>query len=121
MVERKAFLANQSINIMHHNEENMIVVPISKRIEIIMCIQVCLTSRMNIDYKENGGKAFLASQSINIMHHNKENMIVVRIVNGMQIIMSVQGCLFSWMTFDYKEIGGKKAFPANLMHQYCVS
>ena len=42
--------------------ENMIVVPITKRMEIIMGIQVCLISRINFDYKENGGKkAFLAN------------------------------------------------------------
>ena len=38
----------------------MIVVPLMKSMEIIMSIQVCSISRMNINYKENGGKAFLA-------------------------------------------------------------
>ena len=33
----------------------------------------------------------------------------------------VQGCLFLQMTFDYKEIGENKDFPANPMHQYHVS
>ena len=45
---------------MHLNVENMIVVPIPKRMEIIMSIQVSLILRMNLNYKENGGrKAFL--------------------------------------------------------------
>ena len=62
MEEKKLFLQIQSINIMYPNEENMIVMPITKRMEIIMCIQVCLISRMNLDYKENGGrKEFLAN------------------------------------------------------------
>ena len=40
----------------------MIVVPITKRIEIIMSIQVCFISRMNFDSKENRGrKSFLAN------------------------------------------------------------
>ena len=40
----------------------MIVVPITKRVEIVMSIQVCLISQMNFDYEENGGKkAFLAN------------------------------------------------------------
>ena len=39
---KKHFLHIQSINIMYPNEENMIVVPITKKIEIIMSIQVCL-------------------------------------------------------------------------------
>ena len=56
MVERKLFLQIKGINIMSPNEECMIVVPITKRIEIIMGIQVCLISRMNFDYRENGGK-----------------------------------------------------------------
>ena len=56
MVEKKLFLQIQSINIMYPNKENMIVMPITKRIEVVMIIQVCLISRMNIDYKENEGK-----------------------------------------------------------------
>ena len=42
MVERKVFLQIQSINIVNPNVENMIVVPITKRMEIIMSIQDCL-------------------------------------------------------------------------------
>ena len=43
--------------------ENMIAKPITKRMEIVMGIQVCLISWMDFDYKENGGKeAFLANQ-----------------------------------------------------------
>ena len=45
----------------------MIVVPITKRMEIMMRIQVCLISQMNINYNKNGGKKkpFLA----NPKHH----------------------------------------------------
>ena len=40
----------------------MIVMPITKRIGIIMSFQVCLILQMNFDYKENGErKAFLAN------------------------------------------------------------
>ena len=56
MVEKKLFIQTQSINIMYPNVENMIVVPITKRKEIIMNIQVCLISFMNFDYEKNGGK-----------------------------------------------------------------
>ena len=41
---------------MHPNEENIIVAPITKRMDIIMSIQVCLISQININYKENSGK-----------------------------------------------------------------
>ena len=62
MVEKKLFLHIQSINILHPNVENMIVMPITKRMEIISSIQVCLISRVNFDHKENGRKkAFLAN------------------------------------------------------------
>ena len=62
MAKRKLFWQNQSINIMYPNEENKIVVPITKGIGIVMSIQVCLISRINFDYKENAGKkAFLAN------------------------------------------------------------
>ena len=40
----------------------MVVVPITIRMEIITDIQVCFISRMNVNYKENGGKkAFLGN------------------------------------------------------------
>ena len=56
MVERKDFVANRNFNIMHPNAENMIIVPITKRMEVIMSIQVCHISWININYIENGGK-----------------------------------------------------------------
>ena len=40
--KEKLFLQIQSINIMYPNENNIIVVPIIKKIEIITGIQVCL-------------------------------------------------------------------------------
>ena len=62
MVQRKLFLQIQSINIMYRNKEGMVVVPITKRMKIVMCIQVCLISRMNFGYEENGGnEALLAN------------------------------------------------------------
>ena len=62
MMKRKLFLQIQSLNILYPNVENKVVVPITKKIETIMSIQVCLLSRMNFDNMENGGKeAFLAN------------------------------------------------------------
>ena len=52
---------------MYPNEDDMIVVPITKRMEFIMGIQVCLVSWMNFDYKENGGKKVLRA---NPKHHD---------------------------------------------------
>ena len=60
---------------MYPNVENMIAMPLTKRVEIIMSIQVCLISLMNFDYKENGGnRAFWPIQSINIVYPNAENI-----------------------------------------------
>ena len=65
MVERKLLLQIQSINIVYPNEDNMIVVPITKRMEIVISIQVCIISWMNFDYEENvGKKAFLANPKL---------------------------------------------------------
>ena len=47
MVERKAFLANQSANIVYPNEENMIAVPNHKK---------------NEDYYENLGLSYLMDE-----------------------------------------------------------
>ena len=70
----------------------MIVVSITKGMEIIMSIQVCLISRVNFDYKEKWQKEklFLQIQSINITYPNEENMILVPITKRMEIIMSIQ-------------------------------
>ena len=57
---KNAFLANPK-HLVYPNMENMIVMPITKRMEIIISIQVCLLSRLNFDYTKKGGKnAFLA-------------------------------------------------------------
>ena len=50
-----------------------------------------------------------------------KNMVAMPITKTMEIIMGTQVCLISWMNFHYNENGGKKAFPANLKHQYRVS
>ena len=64
----------------------MIVMPITKRIEIVMSAQVCLISQMNFDYMGNGGKkTFLANPKINIVYPKVENMIVVPITKSMEI------------------------------------
>ena len=61
MAERKAFLANPKHQYRVSIMENMIAMPITKIMEIVMGIQVCFIPWMNFDYKENGGKkAFLA-------------------------------------------------------------
>ena len=52
----KAFPVNPKPNILYLNTEIVIVVAITKRIKIIMSIQVCLISQINFDYKENRGK-----------------------------------------------------------------
>ena len=68
----------QCIKIVHRNIENKVVV-LAKRMEIIISIQACLISRMNFNYKENGGKKklFMRNQSINIMYPNEENVFIV--------------------------------------------
>ena len=72
------FLQIKSINIVHPNEVNMIVVVITKEIEIIMSIQVELVSQMNFGYKENDGKkSFSCKSKASIMYPNVENTIIV--------------------------------------------
>ena len=60
--KKKLFLPNQNINIMYPSMENMIVVPLTKRMEIITSLQVHIISWMNFDYSKNSGKkVFLAN------------------------------------------------------------
>ena len=60
---KKVFPSNQSINIMYPHVENMIAVPITKSMKIITRIQVCLILKMNINFKENGGKKCFSCKS----------------------------------------------------------
>ena len=63
---------------------------------------------MNFDYLENGGKkVFLQIQGIKIMYPNKENMILAHITKRIEIIMTIQVSLISWMNMNYKENDGK--------------
>ena len=72
------FLPTQTINIVYPKEDNMIIVPITKRVEIILSTQVWLISRMGIKYKEMVERNFfLQIQRSNIVHPNVENMVVV--------------------------------------------
>ena len=85
MVEKDAFLANPKHHIVHPNEETMTIVCITKKIEIIMSIQVYHISQINIIDKENAGnKSFSckSKESIscitigrnNCSAHNKKNI-----------------------------------------------
>ena len=56
MVKRKAFLANPKRQYLVFQCGEHDCSPHTKRMEIIMGIQVWLISRMNIKYNENGGK-----------------------------------------------------------------
>ena len=94
MVEREAFLANPKINIVYPNAKNMIVVPITKIMEIIMSIQVCFISWMTINYKENGEKkSFLANlkHQYRVSQCGEYNCSANN--NKNRVIMSIQGCL----------------------------
>ena len=71
--------------------ENMIALPLTKRMEIIMGIKVCPISRMNFDYKEMMEiKLFLQIQSINIVDPNEDNMIVVPTTKRIEIVMHIK-------------------------------
>ena len=48
-------------------------------------------------------------------------MIVMPMTKRKETIMGIQVCLISWINIDCKENGGKKAFLANLKHQYHLS
>ena len=49
------------------------------------------------------------------------NMIAKLKRKRMEIVIGIQVCLISWMNFDCKDNGGRKAFLAKLKHQYHVS
>ena len=95
---------------MYPNVENMVVVPITKRMEIIMGIQVYLFSRMNFDFKENGGKKSFSCKS-------KASMSCIRIWRTLfsannkknRDYYEYPSLYLSRINFDYKENRGKKS------------
>ena len=66
-------------------------------------------------------KLLLQIQNLNIMCPIMENMIAMPITNRMETVVGIQVCLISWMIFDYKENGRKKAFFLKSKGQYCVT
>ena len=89
----------------------MIVVLMTKTMQIIISIKVSPISRVNINYKENGGrKAFLANPRPQLAYPNVENTIIVQITKRMEIIMGIQVYHISRMNFDYKGNGKNKSF-----------
>ena len=57
---------------MYANVKNKIVVPIMKRMEIGMNIQVCLITQININYKENDGKKYFLPNPKHQYHVSKQ-------------------------------------------------
>ena len=103
MVEEKDFLANPKHQygvpqcVEHDCSAN------NKKMTVIMSIQVCVISWMNLDYKENGANP-------NIMYTNEGNKIVVPITKGIEIIKSFQVYPISRIDINYKQYSGKKNF-----------
>ena len=69
MVETKAFLANPLYQDMYPDVENMTLVPLTKRMGIIVSIHVSFISQMILDYRENyGKKSFSCKSKASILH-----------------------------------------------------
>ena len=112
----------KNINIMYPNKENIIVVPITKRMKPIMSTHVCLISWRNINYKENGKKkAFLANPNINTVYPNVENMIVVPLIKKWRLLQVSKFVSFHRYALVIRKMLERKAFLANPKHQYRVS
>ena len=61
--EKKSFLYNSKASMLHSKWVERDCSAHKKRIKIFMSIQVCLISRVNINYKENGGKKSFSCKS----------------------------------------------------------
>ena len=123
MVEKKDFVANPNFNIVHPNAENMIIVPIRKSMEVIMSIQVCHISLININYTKKGGKnSFL----INLKHQYRVSQSGERDcgahneTNGDYNEYSSLSH-FTDETLIIRKMEQRKAFLSNPKHQYLAS
>ena len=100
----------------------MIAKTITKRMEIVIGIQLCLISLMNFDYKENGGKrALLVNQKhqCHVSQRGEQDCHTNNKKNGDYYKYRSLSHLMD--EFGYKENGRKNAFLANPKHQYRVS
>ena len=92
MVERKAFLPNQNVNIVYPNKKTMIVVPNNKKngdfYEYLSLSQFMEEHLITGEVVE--GKLFLKIQSIHILYPNVEKMIVVPNHKKNEIVMIIQ-------------------------------
>ena len=122
MAKKTLFLQMESIKFMCGNVENLVVVAIRKKMEIIMSIQVCFISKMNFDYTKNGGNKSFSCKSKDqycvsqsgehyCSTNNKKNGDYYEYLRFSP----------SWVNVSYKENSGKKSFIANPKHEYCVS
>ena len=123
MAEGKVFLQIRSINIMYPNVENMIVVPIRKRMEIIMCIHACPISQMNFDYTKNGGKKAFPANS---KHQYRVSQCGERVChannkNNADYYEYPSLSHFTDELLIIRKMVKRKAFLANQKHQYHVS
>ena len=103
--------------------ENMIVVPITKKMEIIMSIQVCLISGMNINYKENGGKKRFSCKSkasISCIPVRK-TWLSCPLTKKMRLLRVSKFVSFHEWILIIRKIEEKKAFLTNPKPEYRVS
>ena len=92
MWKEKLFLQIQGIQNVYPNVENVIVLPIMKKIgdDNEHPNLTHFTDECYLQVKWWKEKLFLQIQSINIVYPKVENMIVVPITNKMEIIMSIK-------------------------------
>ena len=101
---------------------NMIRVRKTTGMAIVICIEVCLISRMKFSFKENSRKKRFHAKpkhQYHVSHYRERDCSAHNKNNGDYYKLQIY--LISWMTINYKESGGKKSFPTNPKHQYLAS
>ena len=116
------FLQIQSINITYRNKENMIVVPLTKRIEVIIGLQVCLFSQMSFDIRIMvERKAFLAIPKHQDRISQWEEHDCSANNERWSLLQVSEFVLFHGWSLIIKKIVERKGFLANPKHQYNLS
>ena len=113
----------QSISILCRDKKNMIVVPTTERMETIMSIEVCLIPRININYKENGGKENFSCKSKALISciPTRRAWLKCPITRRMKILWESKFNSFHQWTLIVRKMVKIKAFLANKKYQYRVS
>ena len=114
MVESKAFHVKPKINIVYHNEKNVLRVPNNKKIVDYyenLCVSH-LMSKLLFCKKWWKKKLFMQNQSINTVYRMRRMYLWCPLTKRFRIILRICVCLIWWMNLILRKLVERKVSHA---------